>query len=307
MNILITGASGLIGSSLVEFLFSLGHSFFSLQRNKNDEEIFWNFDRIAASARNAAFDAVIHLAGENIASGRWTKRKKNRILSSRIQGTYQLADYCAGLEPKPKVFISASAIGFYGNRGDRVLNESSRSGTNFVAEVCRKWEEATEPAAAAGIRVVHGRIGMVLSGKGGSLSAMLPSFKLGIAGIVGTGQQYVSWVSIQDLAAMFSLLLQDEKITGPVNLVAPEPVTNHQFTKTLGKILNRRTILRMPAFVAKTVFGQMGDELILSSCRVTSRVLQEKGFTYSHPDLEDALRSCLDENLPRAEAPDSPS
>ncbi len=296
MNILITGASGLIGSSLIQFLFSQGHSFFSLQRNKKNEETFWNFDRIPASSRTVPFDAVIHLAGENIASGRWTKHKKELILTSRTQGTYQLAEYCAGLEEKPKVFISASAIGFYGSRGDRALNESSRSGTNFVAEVCRKWEEATAPASAAGIRVVHGRIGMVLSGKGGTLPTMLPSFKLGIAGIVGTGLQYVSWVSIQDLAAMFSLLLQDDTITGPVNLVAPEPVTNYQFTKTLGKILKRRTIFKMPAFVARTVFGQMGEELILSSCRVTSRVLQEKGFTYSYPDLEGALISCLDES-----------
>ncbi len=293
MNILITGASGLIGSALIEFLFSQGHSFFSLQRNKKDEGMFWNFDRIPAADQIAPFDAVIHLAGENIASGRWTKDKKQLILDSRIDGTTQLAEYCAGLEHKPKVFISASAIGFYGNRGERILNESSRSGTNFVAGVCRKWEDATDPAIEAGIRVVYGRIGMVLSGKGGTLLSMLPSFKLGIAGIVGTGRQYVSWVSIQDLAAMFLLLLQDETITGPVNLVAPEPVTNQEFTKTLGKILNRPTIMKMPAFVAKIVFGQMGNELLLSSCRVKSRVLQEKKFTFIHPDLEDALLNCL--------------
>jgi uncharacterized protein (TIGR01777 family) len=294
MNILITGASGLVGSTLVEYLFSKGHSFFSLQRNKDSDGTFWNFDRIPASDQRAPFDAVIHLAGENIASGRWTKLKKKLILSSRIDGTTQLAEYCARLEPKPKVFISASAIGFYGNRGDRLLDESSRCGTNFVAEVCRKWEEATKAAEDSSIRVIHGRIGMVLSAKGGTLPTMLPSFKLGIAGIVGSGRQYVSWVGIQDLAAMFELLLEDETISGPVNLVAPEPVTNRVFTKTLGKVVNRPTILKMPALVAKTVFGQMANELILSSCRVRPRILQEKGFTYVSADLQQALAACLE-------------
>ncbi|NNK93107.1 MAG: TIGR01777 family protein, partial [Desulfobacterales bacterium] len=249
MNILITGASGLVGSALVEFLHNKGHSIFSLQRNKTTSRSrFWNFERIASSDASAAhFDAVIHLAGENIATGRWTRRKKELILNSRVEGTRELAEYCAALPQKPKVFISASAIGFYGNQGDKILDESSASGTNFVADVCQQWEKAAQPAQNAGIRVVNGRIGMVLSGKGGTLKTMLPPFKLGIAGIVGDGTQYVSWVSIDDLISMFLFILETPSITGAVNLVSPEPATNFQFTKTLGKVVSRPTLIKMPA------------------------------------------------------------
>lgn len=294
MNILITGASGLVGSSLVEFLFNHGHSIFSLQRNKSPNATsFWNFNRIPSVASTTTFDAVIHLAGENIATGRWSKKKKSRILDSRVNGTRELAEYCAGLKKRPKVFIGASAIGFYGNQGNTILDESSGAGTNFVAEVCREWEKATAPAKDAGIRVVHGRIGMVLSGKGGTLTTMLPSFKLGIAGVVGDGSQYVSWVGIQDLVSMFLFVIDNHSINGPINLVAPEPVTNREFTKTLGKVVNRPTILKMPAFVAKIVFGQMGKELLLSSTRAIPHVLQENGYNFLSPDLEKTLTECI--------------
>ena len=186
MNILITGASGLIGSALIEYLFAQGHSFFSLQRNKTDEDQFWHLERIPTYEPGQGIDAVIHLAGENIASGRWTKRKKKLILESRLKGTQQLADYCAGLARPPKLFISASAIGYYGNRGSEWVDEESRRGNNFVAEVCRQWEVATVSARNAGIRVINGRIGMVLSTSGGTLPTMLPSFRMGIAGVVGS-------------------------------------------------------------------------------------------------------------------------
>jgi uncharacterized protein (TIGR01777 family) len=293
MNILITGASGLIGSSLIEYLFARGHSFFSLQRNKTAQDGFWNLDRIPQHQAGSAIDTVIHLAGENIASGRWTKRKKDRILRSRLEGTEQLADFCASLPDPPKLFISASAIGYYGNRGDEWVDEESRRGDNFVAEVCRQWEVAAMPARNAGIRVINARIGMVLTSHGGTLPTMLPSFKLGIAGIVGSGRQFVSWVVLEDLLRMFEFLLQDETILGPVNMVSPQPVTNKEFTKALGAVVKKPTLLRMPAFVAKAVFGQMGTELVLSSTRVRPSVLLEKGFRYTYRDIDTALHHCL--------------
>ena len=294
MNILITGASGLIGSTLVEYFVNEGHSIFSLQRNKNrDAGSFWNFDRLNGPESSHVFDAVIHLAGENIANGRWTKKKKERILKSRIIGTRELAEYCSSLDHKPDVFISASAIGYYGNQGDTVLDETSLTGSNFVAEVCREWEKASKSAEAAGIRVVNARIGMVLSGKGGTLTTMLPSFKLGIAGIVGDGKQYVSWIDIRDIFSITHFIINNQTISGPVNLVSPQPVTNYEFTKTLGKILKKPTVMKMPAFAARAVFGQMGTELVLSSTRVIPKLLTERGYSYVAANLEESLTYCL--------------
>jgi len=294
VNILITGASGLIGSTLVEYFVNEGHSIFSLQRNKNrDAGSFWNFDRLNGPESSHVFDAVIHLAGENIANGRWTKKKKERILKSRIIGTRELAEYCSSLDHKPDVFISASAIGYYGNQGDTVLDETSLTGSNFVAEVCREWEKASKSAEAAGIRVVNARIGMVLSGKGGTLTTMLPSFKLGIAGIVGDGKQYVSWIDIRDIFSITHFIINNQTISGPVNLVSPQPVTNYEFTKTLGKILKKPTVMKMPAFAARAVFGQMGTELVLSSTRVIPKLLTERGYSYVAANLEESLTYCL--------------
>ena len=294
MNILITGASGLIGSALVEYFVNQGHSIFSLQRNKNpDIQAFWNFDRLSGHGPTMVFDAVIHLAGENIANGRWTRRKKKIILESRVNGTTELVDYLSRLSRKPEVFISASAIGYYGNRGESTVDETSRNGTNFVAEVCSQWEKAANRAEDSGIRTVNARIGMVLSGKGGTLSTMLPSFKLGIAGIVGNGKQYVSWIDIRDIIAAMHFLISEKSISGPVNLVSPHPATNYEFTKTLGKILKKPTVMKMPAFVARTVFGQMGTELVLSSTRVMPRRLLVKGYQFKSPELETSLRHCL--------------
>ena len=294
MNILMTGGSGLIGSALVEFFVNQGHTVFSLSRNKDTKAaFFWNFDRLDIRKDAPPFDAVIHLAGENIATGRWTKRKKKIILDSRIRGTRELIQFCTDLEEKPEVFISASAIGYYGNRGEEILDENSLPGSNFVAEVCRDWEDASKPGKDSGIRLINARIGMVLSGNGGTLLTMLPSFKLGIAGIVGDGQQYVSWVDIRDIVSMMNFMIHEKSIQGPVNLVSGEPSTNYQFTKTLGKILSKPTFMKMPAFVAKLVFGQMGEELVLSSTRVIPEVLKEKNYPFISQDLEGSLRSCL--------------
>ncbi len=295
MNILMTGISGLVGSALAEFLFAAGHSFFSLQRNRSSaDQGFWNLARITDGQGVPSFDAVIHLAGDNIASGRWTAQKKKRIMESRVTGTTELATFCAGLPVKPRLLLSASATGYYGNRGDELLTETSTSGSNFVAEVCRAWEGATESARQAGIRVINGRIGMVLSGNGGTLPTMLPSFRLGVAGIVGSGEQYVSWIGIDDLVRMLLFLLEHDDISGPVNMVAPAAVTNREFTKTLGRVLGRPTVMKMPAFVAKAVFGQMADELILSSARVAPQVLSAHGYRFLSPNLEDTLRSCIE-------------
>lgn len=293
MNVLITGASGLVGSSLVQHLFSQGHTIYSLQRSKDRSGPFWRFDHIPAEKRQSGFDAVVHLAGENIASGRWTQAKKNSIIESRVEGTRQLARFCAEQDGKPAAFFCASAIGYYGDRGEETLDETSASGTNFVAEVCRAWEQAAEPAMQAGIRVIFGRIGMVLSAKGGTLSAMLPSFKMGVAGVVGSGRQYVSWVHIEDLLEMIEFCLDHEELEGPINMVAPAAVTNREFTKTLGRVVRRPTILNMPAFAARTFFGQMGEELVLSSCRVLPSVLMRSGYVHRFANLKSALSACL--------------
>ena len=293
MNILITGASGLVGSELVPHLAASGHRTISLQRNKNQSGPFWNFDQLQEDFDSHPIDAVVHLAGENIATGRWTQTKKNKILTSRVEGTQQLAEFCANLENKPRLFFSASAIGYYGDRGTETVDETATSGNNFVAEVCRVWEQATNPVAGAGVRVVFGRIGMVLSGKGGTLPTMLPSFKMGIAGVVGPGTQYISWVQLEDLISMIEFILTHEDIDGPVNLVAPAAVTNREFTKTLGKVVKRPTVMNMPAFVARTVFGQMADELILSSTRVLPSVLMRNGYVHRYPNLESAIRASL--------------
>ena len=295
MKILITGASGLIGSALVEYFVNQGHTIFSLQRNKKQGDTsFWNLDRLESQNDATPFNAVIHLAGENIATGRWTRKKRKRIIESRIKGTQELASYCANLKQKPEVFISASAIGYYGNREETVVDENSQPGNNFVAEVCQEWEKASQPAHNAGIRVIYGRIGMVLSGHGGTLLTMVPSFKMGIAGIVGNGRQFVSWVDIKDIVGMFHFLIEHDSIQGPVNLVSPEPTTNLTFTKTLGKILQKPTIMRMPAFVARLVFGQMGEELVLSSTRVIPGVLKANKYDFVAPDLEHSLKNCLE-------------
>ena len=296
MNILITGGSGLIGSAVVEHFVNEGHTIFSLQRNKSSEtEGFWNFGRLNEYGADTSIDVVIHLAGENIAAGRWTKRKKALILESRVKGTNELVSFLTNQDQKPKLFLCASAIGYYGNRGDTVLIESSETGDNFVAEVCRKWEQAAKGAEKSGIRVVSARIGMVLSGQGGTLGTMLPSFKLGIAGIVGSGTQFVSWVDIRDIVSMIQFVIEETAISGPVNFVSPHPATNKEFTKTLGRILNRPTVMKMPAFAAKAVFGQMGSELVLSSTRVIPKLLLDKGYHFVAPRLEESLSYCLDQ------------
>jgi uncharacterized protein (TIGR01777 family) len=297
MKVLVTGASGLVGSALVPFLTTGGHQVTRLVRSRpraDAAEVQW--DPLTGSVDAAALeglDAVVHLAGENIAAGRWTAEQKARIRDSRVKGTKTLCEALAGLSQPPSVLISASAIGYYGDRGEEVMHEDSAPGTGFLAEVCRAWEEATEPARQKGIRVVHARIGVVLSAAGGALAKMLTPFKLGAGGVVGSGTQYMSWVSLDDVVGAIHHVLCIDTLRGPVNLVAPHPATNYEFTKTLGQVLGRPTFFPLPAFAARVVFGEMADALLLASTRVVPTQLLATGYAFRHPDLAGALRHVL--------------
>jgi uncharacterized protein (TIGR01777 family) len=259
-----------------------------------EREIRWDPDggQIDAAELNGV-DGVVHLAGENIAGRRWSADFKRRILESRTRGTRLLATTLAGLDMKPSVLVSASATGFYGNRGAEPVDESSPSGSGFLAEVCREWEAATEPARDAGIRVVNLRTGVVLSPNGGALARMLPPFRMGVGGVVGAGRQYFSWIALDDLASAIMFALETESLSGPVNAVAPGAVTNREFTKTLGRVLGRPTIFPMPAFAARLAFGEMADEMLLGGVRVTPRALTAAGFQFAYPQLEPVLRQLL--------------
>ena len=234
-------------------------------------------------------DGVVHLAGENIAAGRWTAARKARIRDSRVDGTRRLSEALARLEQPPKTFIVASAIGFYGDRGDERVTEASAPGSGFLPEVCQAWEAAAAPASDAGIRVVHLRIGIVLTPAGGALGQMLLPFKMGVGGVIGSGRQYMSWVALDDVLASVLHALRTEGLSGPVNVVAPNAVTNAEFTNALGRVLRRPTVLPMPAFAARLVFGEMGDALLLASARVEPTRLEESGFVFGYPVLDGAL------------------
>jgi uncharacterized protein (TIGR01777 family) len=238
-------------------------------------------------------DAVVHLAGENIAAGRWTSARKAEIRQSRVEGTRRLCEALARLAQPPRVFVSASAIGFYGDRGAQTLTEESGAGSGFLPDVCREWEAATEPASQAGIRVVNLRFGMVLSPAGGALQKMLPPFKLGLGGRIGSGAQFMSWIAIDDAVGAIHQALSAESLRGPVNAVAPTPVTNAEFARTLARILRRPAFMPVPQFAARLAFGEMADALLLASARVMPVRLQESGYHFRFPELEGALRHML--------------
>jgi uncharacterized protein (TIGR01777 family) len=297
MRILITGSSGLVGSALLAACGDRAWEAVRLVRKPAkpaDASVVWAPGRGRVdTAGLEGLDGVVHLAGESVASGRWTEKKKQRILESRERGTRLLCETLARLARPPKVLVSASAIGYYGDRGEEELDENSLPGTGFLAGVCRAWEGATEPASAAGIRVVRLRIGLVLSAKGGALARILPTFKAGVGGVLGSGRAFVSWVTLADLIGMIQHALETPTLSGPVNAVSPNPVTNRAFTKTLGEVLNRPTVLPVPAFAIRLAFGEMGEELLLASARVAPRRLLGSGFAYAHPELEPALRALL--------------
>ncbi|MDE0032929.1 MAG: TIGR01777 family oxidoreductase [Deltaproteobacteria bacterium] len=295
MKILVTGASGLVGSALVPFLAGAGHEVARLGRTAPEAgDIRWDPEAgVLEPAALEGFDGVVHLAGDNIATGRWTAEKKRRIRESRVKGTSLLAAALAGLELPPRVLVSASAIGFYGDRGDEELIEGSAAGSGFLSEVCREWEAATEAAEGKGIRVAHARLGVVLSKDGGALAKMLTPFRLGAGGVIGNGRQYMSWITLDDTVAAIGHLLSTESAAGPMNVVAPAPVTNGEFTRTLGRVLRRPTLFPMPGFAARLAFGEMADALLLASTRVKPTGLLDSGYAFRHGSLEEGLRHVL--------------
>lgn len=300
MKILVSGSTGLVGSALVSALQSSGHEVLPLVRSSSSDTqsrtglVTWDPTSGRLSAANLeGIDGAVHLAGENIAARRWTPAQKAKIRESRVAGTRLLAETLAKLKKQPRTLVCASAIGFYGDRSDQRLNEDSPPGTGFLADTCREWEAAAKPAAGRGIRVVHLRTGIVLASHGGALAKMLTPFRLGIAGIIGSGRQYMSWISLDDLVAVISYALSNETLRGPVNAVAPNSVTNHEFTKTLGRVLRRPTLFPMPAFAARLAFGEMADGLLLASARVEPKRLLDSGFRFRFPELEAALEHAV--------------
>lgn len=294
LRVVISGSSGLIGGHLCSFLTGHGHTVLPLVRRESrsgDSEISWDpmSGRIDSNSLEGA-DAVVNLAGENIAAGRWTDARKAGILHSRIDGTHLLAGTLARLNKPPRVFLSASAIGYYGHRPDEWLTEDSPAGTGFLADVCRQWEAATTPALDAGIRTVLLRLGVVLSTRGGALARILTAFKAGVGGRVGDGRQYMSWIDIDDLVSIIEFVLTSETMSGPVNAVAPNPVTNADFAATLGSVLQRPAIVPFPAIAVRVTLGEMGQALLLDSARVRPAKLEAAGFRFLYPDLKQALR-----------------
>jgi uncharacterized protein (TIGR01777 family) len=296
MKLVVTGSHGLIGSALVPALEDAGHTVVPLVRGSaKTGEVRW--DPAAGFLDTNLLEGVegaVNLAGEGLADKRWSDEQKRRILESRVKTTDLLARSLAELDPKPTVLVSGSAIGYYGDRGDEELTEESSGGTGFLADLVRQWEAATAPAEQAGIRVVHTRTGIVLSAQGGALKKQLPLFRFGAGGRLGSGRQYQSWVSIDDEVGGIVHALRTDAISGPLNLTAPEPVTNREFTATLGRVMSRPTIAAVPRFaLAVALGGELVDEVLLASQRVRPARLQATGYQFKHPSLEGALRAVL--------------
>jgi uncharacterized protein (TIGR01777 family) len=295
LNILVSGSTGLIGSALITALAREGHRVVRLTRSEDtgDDNIRWDPSAsMIDAARLEGINAVVHLAGESV-QGRWTSAKKSRIRDSRVRGTRLLAETIARLPVPPRVMVSASATGYYGDRGNEFLREESAPGSNFLAGVCQEWEASTALAREVGMRVVCPRFGLVISTEGGALAATLPIFKLGGGGKIGRGKQYWPWVAIDDVVGAILHALMTDSIEGPVNVAAPDPPTNAEYTKTLGRVLNRPTVLPLPATAARIALGQLADELLLASQRVEPAKLKESGYTFRYPELERALRHLL--------------
>lgn len=295
MKVAITGASGLVGRALTTSLEKRGDTVSRLVRHApKPGEIQWDPEaQQIEAAKLEGFDAIIHLAGENIGGRRWSDSFKKEILESRVKGTKLIADTIVKLAAPPRVFISASAVGIYGNRGDTVLTEDSRGGEGFLADVCRAWEACADRMVQAPTRLAKVRFGMILSRKGGSLSKMLLPFRMGLGGKIGSGHQFMSWVTLDDVVRAMEFILEHKDASGAFNVTAPVPVTNQEFTRTLGKVLHRPTFFPVPVFLLHLALGEMADELLLSSARVLPERLEKLGFPFAHPELEGALRSML--------------
>ena len=298
MRILITGARGSIGKALRPTLEAKGWDLLlaSRRESKDERHVQWNPDTGFADADLAkleGLDAVVHLAGESVSGLRWTDEKKKAIRDSRVFGTRSLIETFDRLERKPKAFISGSAIGFYGDRGSDEMTESSPAGKTYLAEVCREWEAESRRAEDLGIRTVLLRTGIVLSKDGGALGTMLTPFKLGVGGVVGSGKQWMSWISLDDVVGIINFALENESVRGAINVVAPNPVTNEEFTKTLGSVLYRPTFLPLPEFAVHMVFGEMGDALLLDSTRVLPKRMLDAGYKFEFPQLRGALEHAV--------------
>lgn len=292
MKIAIAGGSGLVGSALIPVLQREGGQIIRLVRSKpKPGEIEWHPNQSEVKPKSLeGFDVIINLAGENIAAGRWTDDQKRKIRDSRVNGTHLLSEAIVKLTHQPGVFLCASATGIYGDRDDEILDEQSESGGGFLAGVCREWEQATEPASKAGVRVVNLRFGPILAREGGMLAKLLTPFKMGMGGKVGSGKQFISWVAIEDAVNALRFAMNDERAHGPLNVVSPNPVTNEEFTKTLGHVLNRPTALAIPPFAARLAFGEMADEMLLVSQKVIPKKLVSMEFEFKYPKLETAMR-----------------
>lgn len=296
--VLLSGASGLVGTSLRHALVRRHSSLRQLVRGTARElgQIMWNPDARPAVADKDALEgcsAAFHLSGANIAGKRWTAAYRKELVASRVETTRVLAETLASLRIKPKVLIVASAVGFYGDRGDEVLDESSSAGTGFLADLCRNWEKAAQPAQDAGMRVVYARFGVVLGKRGGALAKMLPLFRAGLGGRLGSGRQWVSWISMEDAVAALLFAADTSSIAGAMNLTAPHPVTNNELTHTLARALHRPSMMPAPAFALRLALGQMANETLLASQRAVPRKLLEVGFHFTHPALDDALQAAL--------------
>ena len=296
-TVAITGATGLVGTSLTSLLNANGKTVTAISRGdvgSYQDSIRWDPNSgLTNPGRLESIDAVVHLAGENIAAGRWNSKLKARIRNSRIEGTRNLVKSIAAVENRPKVLVCASAIGFYGDRGQKELDETAEAGQGFLADVCKDWEAEANAATELGLRVVNVRIGVVLSPKGGALQKMLLPFKLGLGGIVGSGKQYWSWIGLNDLTRVIAHCIDDESLEGPVNAVSPQPITNYDFTKGVGTALKRPTIFPLPSFMAKIVLGEMAQALLLASTRVVPKKLLNSKFEFEQPNLV----SCLTHEL----------
>jgi len=294
LTVAITGASGMIGTTLADFLTTGGHDVIRLvrdSRNLRDGAIYWNPGTGEIDAEGLArADAVVHLAGTSIAAGRWTEERKRSIKMSRVRGTELIARTLAEIPNGPRTLVSSSAVGLYGDRGADVLDESALPGRGFLSEVCRAWEGATRPAERAGVRVVTLRAGVALSPQGGALGQMLLPFKMGAGGRLGSGKQYLSWIDLDDLVGAIHHVLMTPSLKGPVNATSPHPVTNSTFTAALGRVLGRPTVVPVPAIAVKAVFGELGKEALLWGQRVAPKKLLDSGFEFFYEGVEDSLR-----------------
>ena len=297
LHILMSGASGVVGSALIPFFTTGGHRVTRLVRRselEDENNRFWDPQKGIIDLQDSdEFNVVIHLSGEHIGQGRWTLEKKKKIIESRHVTTALIARSITKLKKPPRAFLCASAIGYYGHRGNAVMTEENECGADFISNVCDEWEQAALPALDKGIRTVFLRIGVVLSPVGGALQRLLPSFKIGLGGKVGSGEQYMSWISMDDLIGTVYHAMNDDQLSGPVNLVAPNPVTNLELTRTLAKVISRPALFTIPAWFIKLVFGEMGKEVLLASTRVKPEKIMASGYRFRHPDLEGALQHLL--------------